>query len=76
MQKNYSIIQAQFGEHLKKLREAKSLSLREMSYNCELDSSNISKIEHGKFNIGLATIVELAKGLNVHPKELLDFKID
>jgi transcriptional regulator with XRE-family HTH domain len=65
-----------FGENLKKIRESKKLSLLQMSYNCSLDESNISKIEHGKFNITLSTIIELAKGLDVPPKRLLDFEIN
>ncbi|HEY4323625.1 MAG TPA: helix-turn-helix transcriptional regulator [Mucilaginibacter sp.] len=64
-----------FGEHLKKIREARGLSLRDLELRCELDNSKISKIENGKFNIQLSTIFELAKGLGVEPKELLDFKI-
>ena len=37
---------------------------------------NISKIEKGEINIQLGTVMELAKGLNVHPRELFDFKFD
>jgi transcriptional regulator with XRE-family HTH domain len=63
----------QFGEHLKVVRKSKKLSLRDMADMCSLDNSNISKIEKGKLNITLTTIIELAKGLGVHPKELLDY---
>jgi transcriptional regulator with XRE-family HTH domain len=65
-----------FGEHLHSVRKAKGLSLREMAELCSLDNSNISKIEHGKFDVQLSTIVELAKGLSVHPRELLDYDFD
>jgi transcriptional regulator with XRE-family HTH domain len=75
MQKDYTVIQKKFGDHLRKIRESKELSLRQVSYNCELDDSNISKIEHGKFNVTLATIIELAKGLDVPAKKLLDFEV-
>lgn len=68
------IYKIKFGENLQKIREKKNLSLLKMSYNCSLDESNISKIEHGKFNITLATIIELSKGLDIHPKKLLDFE--
>ena len=68
-----STLKKKFGKNLQKIREAKKLSLLDMSYNCALDESHISKIEHGKFNISLSTIAELAKGLDVHPTELLDF---
>jgi transcriptional regulator with XRE-family HTH domain len=33
----------------------------------------MSKIENGKWDIQLSTIFELAKGLGVEAKELLDF---
>lgn len=65
-----------FGEHLHAVRNAKGLSLREMAELCSLDNSNISKIEQGKFDIRLSTIIELAKGLGVHPRELLDYDFD
>lgn len=68
-----TILKKKFGKNLQKLREAKKLSLLDMSYNCSLDESNISKIEHGKHNITLGTLYELAKGLDVHPSKLLDY---
>jgi transcriptional regulator with XRE-family HTH domain len=69
-------LQKLFGENLKRIREKKGLSLRDVASRCDLDNSNISKIENGQFNIQLSKIVELAKGLNIHPKELLDLAID
>jgi transcriptional regulator with XRE-family HTH domain len=69
--KDYPELQKQFGENLQKLRLEKKLSLRAMAMNCDLDDSNISKIEKGKFNVQLSTIIELAKGLGVEPRELL-----
>jgi hypothetical protein len=33
----------------------------------------MSKIENGKWDVQLSTIFELAKGLGVEAKELLDF---
>jgi transcriptional regulator with XRE-family HTH domain len=67
---------ARFGAHLKSVREGKGLSLRRLAELCDLDNSNISKIEHGKYDIQLSTIVELAKGLDVHPRELLDYDFE
>ena len=69
-------MKVQFGGNLQNIRIQKKLSLLKLSYNCSIDESNISKIEHGKFNITLATIVDLASGLDIHPKKLLDFTID
>ncbi|WP_394803714.1 helix-turn-helix domain-containing protein [Niabella hibiscisoli] len=47
-----------------------------MSYNCSIDESKISKIEHGRFNIKLSSLFELAKGLNVSPETLLNFQFE
>jgi transcriptional regulator with XRE-family HTH domain len=65
-----------FGEHLHAVRMAKGLSLRELAELCGLDNSNISKIEQGKFDIRLSTVIELAKGLGVHPSELLNYDFE
>jgi transcriptional regulator with XRE-family HTH domain len=67
------IVKKKFGKKLQKIREGKALSLLDVSYACSLDESHISKIEHGRFNISLGTIIELSKGLDVRPSELLDF---
>ena len=69
-----SSIQKQFGANLQKIRLAKGLSLRALAANCSLDDSNISKIEQGKVDIQLSTLFELAKGLDMEPMELLNFR--
>ncbi|WP_284653489.1 helix-turn-helix domain-containing protein [Flavobacterium terrisoli] len=68
--------QVAFGKQIEKLRTQQNLSYRQLAQRCDVDFSNISKIEKGEINIQLGTILELAKGLNVHPKELFDFKFD
>jgi transcriptional regulator with XRE-family HTH domain len=64
------------GSHIKRLREQKNLSLREMSYACNVDNSKISKIEKGAVNITFTTIVQLAAALEVKPNALLDFDFE
>lgn len=68
-------IQQQFGANLQKIRIAKGLTLRGLAANCNLDDSNISKIEQGKVDIQLSTLFELAKGLEVSHKLLIDFEL-
>ena len=62
-----------FGKNVKRIRTLKGYTLLKVDYGCELNESNISKIENGKSDVQLSTLVELAKGLGVEPKELLDF---
>lgn len=59
------------GANIKRLREGKNLSLRELSYACDIDNSKISKIEKGQVNITFTTILQLAKALEISPSELL-----
>jgi len=64
------------GAHIKRLRETKNLSLRELSYECDIDNSKISKIEKGQINITFTTILQLSKALEVIPSELLQTEFD
>lgn len=65
-----------FGKRVEKFRKKMGLSYRELAQKCDVDHSNISKIEKGEVDLRISTIQELAKGLEVHPQELFDFKID
>ena len=64
------------GANIKRLRESKNLSLRELSYECDIDNSKISKIEKGQVNITFTTILQLAKALAVSPSDLLQTEFD
>lgn len=58
-------------ENLKHLRKAKKLSLRDMAAECNIDHSDISKIEKAQINITLLTLQELANTLNTSPEILI-----
>jgi len=66
-------LQKKLGKNIKKIREAKGLSLWDVSHDCAIDASKIAKIEKGQFNITLRTINELCKGLDVSASRLFDF---
>jgi transcriptional regulator with XRE-family HTH domain len=62
----------EFGRIVKAIRLAKGLTVRDIAGHCDLDNSKISKIENGKMNSCLTTIVELARGLGTPPSDLLN----
>ncbi|MDB4926550.1 helix-turn-helix transcriptional regulator [Mucilaginibacter sp.] len=64
----------QFGKRLKTLRQSKNLTLRKMALLCNVEYADIQRYESGKQNITLLSLAELAKALEVEPKELLTFK--
>lgn len=65
-----------FGKKVKEIRDAKNYTLDDMEFHTGIDSSDFNKIEQGKTNITFRTFIKVAKGLGLHPKELLDFKFD
>jgi DNA-binding Xre family transcriptional regulator len=75
LKNDYTKLKKAFGAQIRKIRDEKEISLRDLATKCDLDSSQISKIENAVWDVQLSTIFELAKGLGVEPKELLDFKI-
>jgi len=49
------------------------MSLREMASKCNLDDSQISKIENGRSNIQLSTLIELANVFEIKPSAMLKY---
>lgn len=63
----------QFGIHLRKLRKNLRLSQDDVAERCDVTKSNLSFIENGVKDFTFTTLLEIAKGLGIPPKELLDF---
>lgn len=63
----------EIGERLRKIREDEvKISQDELASRCDVTKGNISNIENGKKDFTFTTFLELARGLDVHPKHLLD----
>lgn len=60
------------GDYLKKVREAKGLSQKEVSMSCKMDMGNYSRIENGKTDPSFNTVVKIAKALDVDLHELFN----
>jgi len=64
-------IQTHFGERLRALRKAKSLSQEKLALICGLDRTYIGGVERGERNISLVNIHKIAAALGVYPRDLL-----
>lgn len=64
-------IKSAFAKRLTALRIEKDLSIRALANQAGLEFSQVQRIEKGKVNPALTTIIALANGLGVHPSELL-----
>jgi transcriptional regulator with XRE-family HTH domain len=61
-----------FGEHLRKLREENSLTLRDLSSNLNFDSSLIGKIERNERSPSKEFIKQTAKFFKIEEKKLFN----
>jgi transcriptional regulator with XRE-family HTH domain len=60
------------GENLRRLRSGAGLSQEELSFRSSVHRTDISKIERGDSLPRTDTLLKLAGGLGVEPRELLD----
>ena len=63
------------GEHLRKTRLNEGFTQEDLAYNSGLSLSQIARIETGRINPTVCTLIIIAQTLKIHPSELLKFKI-
>lgn len=59
-----------FGENLRRIRNNKNITMQQLANQAEIELSQIYRIESGKINPKLTTLLKIAKGLNVPPADL------
>ena len=63
-----------FGANLKKIRTTKKLSRETLAAHAGVEVMQIYRIETGKINTTISTLLSLATALEIPPKKLLDFE--
>jgi len=61
------------GEKIVAIRKSKKLSQQDLAHECGMDKPNLRKLEKGKGNPTVKTLLRLSKALEIDPKDLLDF---
>jgi transcriptional regulator with XRE-family HTH domain len=61
-----------FARNLRTERQRLQLSQEALGFRCELNMSEISRLERSRRDPRLATIIKLARALGVPPAKLLD----
>lgn len=64
----------EFGENIKKIRQRKNLTQLDIAMRINGDANKISRIEGGKYNFKISSLLVLAQALDVDIKELLEIK--
>ena len=61
-----------FGENLKTIRTSKGLTLEQLAFDADIELSQVHRVEKGKINPTLTTLIALAKGLGITLAELVN----
>lgn len=70
--KNYEEIIKLIAQNIKKIRTSKGLSVQEVAYRCDIERSNLSRLEAGRTNMTIKTLCLICNALNVEISDLLD----
>ena len=52
-------------QRVKEIRIAQKLSVQEVAYRCNIERSNLSRLETGKINLTLKTLCLICNALNI-----------
>lgn len=58
-------------QNIKKIRQSKKLSVQEVAYRCDIERSNLSRLEAGKTNMTIKTICLICSALNVKLSDVI-----
>jgi transcriptional regulator with XRE-family HTH domain len=61
----------QIGNKIRAARTALNMSIEELANECEVDYSQIQRMELGKVNFNVSYLTKVAKALNRTPKDLI-----
>lgn len=56
---------------IKFIRKSKGLTVQELAYRCEIERSNLSRLEAGKTNMTIKTLCIICNALGIKLGELL-----
>jgi transcriptional regulator with XRE-family HTH domain len=58
-------VMVQFGERLRQLRKEKNLTQKELALKAGLSTSQIARIETGKLNTTISTLVIISRAIDI-----------
>lgn len=61
-----------FGNAVRRIRKGKKISMQQLAHQADIELSQIYRIETGKINPKLSTILNIARALGVSPAEFFN----
>ena len=68
---DYQIEINNIAKRIKDIRRSKRLTVQEVAYRCDIERSNLSRIEAGRTNLTLKTICLICNALNVRISDIV-----
>lgn len=62
---------AHISARIRELRKERGLTVQELAYRCDIERSNLSRIESGRANITLKTLCAICGALEVELREVV-----
>ncbi|PXV63021.1 DNA-binding XRE family transcriptional regulator [Dysgonomonas alginatilytica] len=66
------VVIRKIGLKIRELRESKNLTLMELSVNLDIEYNNLIRIEKGRTNPTIGTLLKISQGLNVKLVDIVD----
>lgn len=60
------------GQKIREIRTSKKISQYNLANECEVDYSQVNRMELGKVNFSISNLLRIAKALDVDPKVFFD----
>lgn len=58
-------------KRIRELRKQQKLTVQELAYRCDIERSNMSRIEAGRTNLTIKTLTLICNALNVTMKDIV-----
>mgnify|MGYP003288520042 CR=1 FL=1 len=69
---SYEEIIRSIAKKIKEIRQSKGLSVQEVAYRCDIERSNLSRLEAGKTNMTIKTLCIICTALNIKLSDLIE----
>lgn len=56
---------------IRELRKEKQMTVQELAYRCDMEGSNMSRIESGRTNLTVKTMCIICNALNVNLRDII-----
>ena len=68
------VVLIRIGMNIKELREEKNISQQDLAAACNFEKSSMCRIEAGRTNLTIGTLLKICEALNVKLNEIVDIE--